>query len=189
MSTEKIPLRKDVPAEHKWDLTRLYKSESDWEADLKKIPEFTEKMVAFKGRLGESSNTLLAALKADDELGLLVEKVYHYASLMNEADQSEIPLHRLGMLVRKGQQTVHARLERKTKLLQKTPSFRGQVSVDIILAWKSPKIYGQIENKFRFPPRFFAEIEKGPTQAWGPFGWLLFRWKRLLSPPPACSAP
>lgn len=89
MSTEKIPLRKDVPAEHKWDLTQLYKSESDWEADLKKIPEFTEKMVAFKGRLGESSNTLLAALKADDELGLLVEKVYHYASLMNEADQSE----------------------------------------------------------------------------------------------------
>lgn len=89
MSNEKIPLRKDVPAEHKWDLTQLYKTESDWEADLARIPSFTEKFVAFKGKLSESSDTLLAALKADDELSLLVEKVYHYASLMNEADQSE----------------------------------------------------------------------------------------------------
>ncbi len=86
MSNEKIPLRKDVPAEHKWDLTKLYKTESDWEADLARISSFTEKLVSFKGKLGTSSDTLLAALKADDELGLLVEKVYHYASLMNEAD-------------------------------------------------------------------------------------------------------
>ena len=89
MSNEKIPLRKDVPQEFKWDLTKLYKTESDWEKDLSKIPEFTKKFVEFKGRLSESSDTLLKALKADDELSLLVEKVYHYASLMNEADQSE----------------------------------------------------------------------------------------------------
>lgn len=89
MSNEKIPLRKDVPQEFKWDLTKLYNTESDWEKDLSKIPEFTKKFVEFKGRLSESSDTLLKALKADDELSLLVEKVYHYASLMNEADQSE----------------------------------------------------------------------------------------------------
>lgn len=89
MSNEKIPLRKDVPAEHKWDLTKLYKDEAEWEADLARIPSLTEKFVVFKGRLAESSGTLFAALKADDELSLLIEKVYHYASLMNEADQSE----------------------------------------------------------------------------------------------------
>lgn len=89
MSNEKIPLRKDVPNEYKWDLTKLYKTENEWENDLKKIPELTKKFVSYKGKLSESSNMLLEALKADDELGLLVEKVYHYASLMNEADQSE----------------------------------------------------------------------------------------------------
>ena len=89
MSNEKIPLRKDVPQEFKWDLTKLYNTESDWEKDLSKIPEFTKKFVEFKGRLSESSDTLLKELEADDELSLLVEKVYHYASLMNEADQSE----------------------------------------------------------------------------------------------------
>lgn len=89
MSNEKIPLRKDVPSEYKWDLTKLYKTEKDWEEDLKKIPDLTKKFMAFKGHLADSSDTLLKALKADDELSLLVEKVYHYASLMNEADQSE----------------------------------------------------------------------------------------------------
>ena len=89
MNNETIPLRKDVPQEYKWDLTQLYKNEFEWEADLAKIPAATEKFAAYKGHLAESSDTLLAALKADDELSLLVEKVYHYASLMNEADQSE----------------------------------------------------------------------------------------------------
>ncbi|MCQ2247740.1 MAG: oligoendopeptidase F [Treponema sp.] len=89
MSNETIPLRKDVPAEYKWDLTQLYKDESEWESDLNRIPELTAQFTAFKGRLGESSSVLLQALKADDRLSLLLEKVYHYASLMNEADQSE----------------------------------------------------------------------------------------------------
>lgn len=89
MSNETIPLRKDVPAEYKWDLTQLYKDESEWESDLNRIPDLTAEFTAFKGRLGESSSVLLQALKADDRLSLLLEKVYHYASLMNEADQSE----------------------------------------------------------------------------------------------------
>ena len=49
MSNEKIPLRKDVPSEYKWDLTKLYKTEKDWEEDLKKIPDLTKKFMAFKG--------------------------------------------------------------------------------------------------------------------------------------------
>lgn len=89
MSNETIPLRKDVPAEYKWDLTQLYKDESEWESDLNRIPDLTAQFTSFKGRLGESSSVLLQALKADDRLSLLLEKVYHYASLMNEADQSE----------------------------------------------------------------------------------------------------
>ena len=32
-----IPLRKDVNTQDKWDLTSLYKTENDWEVDLKKM--------------------------------------------------------------------------------------------------------------------------------------------------------
>ena len=89
MSKESIPLRKDVPAEDKWDLSTLYKSDEEWEADLARIPSATEKLVSYKDRLGESREVFLEALHADEELDMLIENVYHYASLLNEADQGD----------------------------------------------------------------------------------------------------
>ena len=89
MSKETIPLRKDVPAEYKWDLSSIYKSDDEWEADLKAIPAATEKLASYKGRLGESKEVLLEALQADQALDMLLENVYHYANLINESDQSD----------------------------------------------------------------------------------------------------
>ncbi|MBR6155024.1 MAG: oligoendopeptidase F [Treponema sp.] len=89
MSKETIPLRKDVPAEYKWDLSSIYKSDDEWEADLKAIPVATEKLASYKGRLGESREVLLEALQADQALDMLLENVYHYANLINESDQSD----------------------------------------------------------------------------------------------------
>lgn len=89
MSKENIPLRKDVPAKNKWDLSLIYKSDDEWEADLKKLPELTNALCAYKGKLGESAQTLLNALKADEALSRTLENVFHYANLLNEADQSD----------------------------------------------------------------------------------------------------
>ena len=89
MSNETIPLRKDVPAADKWDLTVLYKNDSDWEADLGKIPALTEKVLAFKGKLAQGKESLLAALQALEAASHAIEKVYHYASLSHEADQGD----------------------------------------------------------------------------------------------------
>ena len=87
MNTEKIPSRNDVPSKDKWDLTKIYESDKDWEADLASIPSFAEKLESFKGKLADGADTLLAALKADEELDRRIEKVFHYASLLNSADQ------------------------------------------------------------------------------------------------------
>lgn len=84
-----IPARKDVPAKDKWNLSSIYKSDADWEDALKKLPELTEKVAAFKGKLGESSGTLLEALKAIEKANLQMETVYHYASLQHEADEDD----------------------------------------------------------------------------------------------------
>jgi len=89
MNENKIPLRSEVPAEYKWDLTQLYKNDDEWESDLNRIPEATARLVSFRGRLGESAATFLEALRADEALDRLVEKVFHYASLNNEADQGD----------------------------------------------------------------------------------------------------
>ena len=84
-----IPERKDVPQSDKWDLSQLYKSDADWEKDLAKISELTEKVCSFKGKLSENSETLLASLKALEELDRTIEQVYQYASLQHSADEGD----------------------------------------------------------------------------------------------------
>ena len=89
MSAKKIPARKDVPAKDKWDLSSIYKSNDEWEAALKSLPELTKATAAYKGRLGESAATLLEALKSLEKASLVMETVYHYASLQHEADEDD----------------------------------------------------------------------------------------------------
>ena len=89
MSNTTIPARKDIPESDKWDLSSIYKSNEEWEENLKVLPSLTEKVVQYKGRLGESSDVLLEALKALEEAELRMETVYHYASLQHEADEDD----------------------------------------------------------------------------------------------------
>ena len=89
MSNTSIPVRKDIPESDKWDLSSIYKSNEEWEENLKVLPSLTKKVVQYKGRLGESSDVLLEALKALEEAELRMETVYHYASLQHEADEDD----------------------------------------------------------------------------------------------------
>ena len=89
MCAKTIPARKDVPAKDKWDLSSIYKSDDEWEKALKSLPELTKKAAAYKGRLGESAITLLAALKELEAANLVMETVYHYVSLQHEADEDD----------------------------------------------------------------------------------------------------
>ena len=84
-----IPARKDVPAKDKWNLSSIYKSDEQWEEELKKIPEFSKKVLQFKGKLAESSDSLLNALKTLEKEMLVIENVYHYAALQHDADQDD----------------------------------------------------------------------------------------------------
>ena len=84
-----IPHRKDVNPKDKWDLSSIYKSVEEWEKGLAELPGMNEAVVAFKGKLGESSGSLLNALKAYENALLQMETVYHYASLEHEADEDD----------------------------------------------------------------------------------------------------
>ncbi len=89
MSTNKIPLRDEVPAKDKWDLSSIFKSDDEWEEALKSLPAITQKVAAYKGKLAESDKTLLEALKAYEQAQLKMETVYHYASLIHEANEDD----------------------------------------------------------------------------------------------------
>lgn len=84
-----IPNRKDVPEADKWNLSSIYKSDADWEKALKEIPLLTKEISSFKGKLGESAESLLSALKSLEKAEIKMETVYHYTSLQHKADEDD----------------------------------------------------------------------------------------------------
>ena len=66
---------------YKWDLTKMFKSDKDFNDTIDKINCLLEEIQKYKGKIFESSNTLLEFLKLDNEIDMLVEKVYVYAYL------------------------------------------------------------------------------------------------------------
>ena len=63
------PKRSDVPDKYKWNLSDMYPNITDWRADIKKIETSINDFTVYKGKLGESSQSLLDALNS--YLGLL----------------------------------------------------------------------------------------------------------------------
>jgi len=88
MSNE-LKARKDVPASDKWDLTTIYATKEDWEKDLSAISAASKKVASYKGKLGESKETFLSALKDYEAYNRLLEDVFHYASLLSSGDQGD----------------------------------------------------------------------------------------------------
>ncbi len=84
-----IPLRKDVPAKDKWDLSTIFNCVEDWEKALSCCDSLSSAFCAYKGRVGESKDTFLAALKASEAFDRNMEDVFHYASLLSSADKSD----------------------------------------------------------------------------------------------------
>ena len=82
---QELPTRSELPVEQTWDLTPLFKTESDWEKALRKLPGLVRKFNRCKGKLSDPEQ-LLAAFKANDELSLAIERLYTYAHLKSDED-------------------------------------------------------------------------------------------------------
>ena len=83
----KIPERKDVKTEDKWDLSRLYKAEKDWEVGLKELEAKIPAIAGFKGKLGESAESLKNCLEYMNEIEMLDERLGYYAHLRLNEDE------------------------------------------------------------------------------------------------------
>lgn len=84
--TTTMKKRDEIGSENQWDLSSMYESNDAWEADFRKAHEMFPKLEAFKGRLAESSDTLLQALTLHDELDMIVTNIYTYAHMRSHED-------------------------------------------------------------------------------------------------------
>ncbi|MBM7632730.1 oligoendopeptidase F [Geomicrobium sediminis] len=86
--------RTDVPDHEKWDLTDLYKDESAWQEDVKQSYELADKLQTFNGKIDDSTS-LLQYLKTQEELSLIVRKVFAYAMFRQDIDTRDSKAQKL----------------------------------------------------------------------------------------------
>ncbi len=152
-----VPTRAEMPAADTWDLTALYPEVAAWQADLETVRADFPRMLEFKGKLGESAASLLAALEWEKGLGLRIERLYSYASLQTSEDGSnadflsrEAQLENL--LTRIGEATAFFDPE-----IQAIPDavFAGFLADPALAPWKT-----RLEKTRRFKPHILSEAEE-----------------------------
>lgn len=85
MSTT-LPDRKDVPLEERWNLESIFPDTGAWQQAFQDVESRFSQAASFRGRLGESPQTLLQALKTIEQLAIDSLKVLVYAGLSASVD-------------------------------------------------------------------------------------------------------
>ena len=89
MTATDTPTRSDVPVADTWDLTLLFPDEAAWESALGEFESLIDGFESFRGKLGESPETIANCLAYDCRVDQLSEKVGVYASLKTSEDQGD----------------------------------------------------------------------------------------------------
>jgi len=88
MAQNAIPKRSEVKTEFTWDLRDMFKSDEAWAQEYEALREMPARIEAFRGRLGESAETLLEFFRLQDELELRLSPLHTYASCSSDQDTS-----------------------------------------------------------------------------------------------------
>ncbi len=81
-----VPERSELSEEHTWDLESIYATDDDWEAAYEDVAAKLDELEAYEGRLTESGETLLEALRLRDEIHREAEQVSAYARMRSDED-------------------------------------------------------------------------------------------------------
>ena len=82
-------LRCDVAKTDKWSIEDIYEDDAAWQSDYDCFADELNKGLQYRGRLADSAQTLLDAIKIYDELDEKAEKIYVYAYMLSLIHISE----------------------------------------------------------------------------------------------------
>ena len=80
MNQSTIPTRSEIPQEQTWNLDAIFATPTEWEAACKQVLDALPEISAFKGRLSEGPQMLLAFIRAAEKTQILAGKVMTYAN-------------------------------------------------------------------------------------------------------------
>src|SRR5438094_170033 len=81
-----VAIRSEIPESDKWDLSHLFTDVGKWQEDFAWLQRTYPKFQEWKGKVGESAQTLAALLEFEKSLEQKMERVYHFASLQLAED-------------------------------------------------------------------------------------------------------
>lgn len=81
--------REEIEEQYKWNLEAIYANDQDWEKDFQKVKELAEEFKTLQGTLKNSAKDLLKALLLQDELSKLMGKLYVYARMRKDEDNTK----------------------------------------------------------------------------------------------------
>lgn len=79
-------LRCEIEDKYKWDLTKIYKDEKEWQKDFDDVKEKILKVLEYKDSFLSNGKKLYEYLKYDEVVSRKLEKIYYYAHLNHDAD-------------------------------------------------------------------------------------------------------
>lgn len=87
MADEKrLRQRSEIEEKYKWNISDMYADEEIWESDFNEALKMADDFAQYAGKLGESAETMLAALCARDAVWQKAERVYVYAHMKGDED-------------------------------------------------------------------------------------------------------
>ncbi|MFR4967279.1 MAG: oligoendopeptidase F [Lactobacillus kalixensis] len=92
-----IPARNEVPEELKWDLTRVFKDDQEWENEFENVKNDIADLSSLKGSF-TSGKALYEGLTQMLGVSRRLEKVYVYATMSSDVDTADA--HYLGYVAR-----------------------------------------------------------------------------------------
>jgi oligoendopeptidase F len=89
MTTQTIPRRDQVAAEHTWNAESVFATAEDWEAEFARVEAHIPELARFGGHLGDGPAALAEWLAAADELGTALGKLQTYAVMAHAVDAGD----------------------------------------------------------------------------------------------------
>lgn len=81
--------RNDIDIKYRWNLEEMYSNDKLWEKDIETAEKLTQEFLNRKGSVMKSSSSLLASLRAMEEIDILLEKAFVYARMRMDEDNRD----------------------------------------------------------------------------------------------------
>lgn len=75
---------------YNWDLTKIFKNETEFNESIQKLNELLLEIVKYKSKILESCDNLLKVLRLENDIDLIMERLYIYSHLGYYSDMSNV---------------------------------------------------------------------------------------------------